>query len=132
MAEAVLLVHGAWHGAWCWERVTFELKDRGLRVDAVDLPGHGSDRTPLTDLHGDATRVREALTELGEPAVLVGHSYGGAVISEAGDHPLAEGLVFLPAFPLDVGETGEMRENPPDREHGGGRSLDWPRGSAGE
>jgi pimeloyl-ACP methyl ester carboxylesterase len=105
MPDAVLLVHGAWHGAWCWDKVAPELRRRGFRVAAIDLPGHGSDPEPLTDLHGDATKVREALSQLGEPALLVGHSYGGAVISEACDHPLAESLVFLAAFPLDVGET---------------------------
>jgi pimeloyl-ACP methyl ester carboxylesterase len=105
MPDAVLLVHGAWHGGWCWDKVAPELRHAGLRVEVVDLPGHGSDPDPLTDLHGDASKVREGLSELGEPALLVGHSYGGAVISEASDHPLAESLVFLAAFPLDVGET---------------------------
>ncbi len=105
MADAVLLVHGAWHGAWCWEKVAPQLEGRGLRVTAIDLPGHGADPRPLTDLHGDATAVTEALSALGEPVLLVGHSYGGAVISEAGDHPMVEHAVFLAAFPLDVGET---------------------------
>jgi pimeloyl-ACP methyl ester carboxylesterase len=76
-----------------------------LRVVALDLPGHGEDAGELGDLHGDAARVVETLDQLGEPVVLVGHSYGGAVITEAGDHPTVEHLVFIAALVLDRGET---------------------------
>lgn len=102
---AVLLVHGAWHGAWCWERVVAGLADRGVRSVAVDLPGHGDDHGPLADLHADAARVTGALDAMGEPTVLVGHSYGGAVITEAGTHPMARQLVYIAAFALDTGES---------------------------
>jgi pimeloyl-ACP methyl ester carboxylesterase len=105
MAGTVVLVHGAWHGAWCWERVTPGLSARGLRPIALDLPGHGADESGLTDLHGDAARVVETLDVLDEPALLVGHSYGGAVITEAGEHPMVEHLVFLAALALDAGES---------------------------
>ena len=106
MTDNVVLVHGAWHGAWCWERIIPALLERGgLRATAIDLPGHGGDATEMTDLHGDATRVAEILDELGEPAILVGHSYGGAVITEAGDHPLVQHLVFIAGMALDAGES---------------------------
>lgn len=59
----------------------------------------------MGDLHGDADRVREILDSIGGPAVLVGHSYGGAVITEAGDHPAVKHLVYLCALVLDAGET---------------------------
>jgi pimeloyl-ACP methyl ester carboxylesterase len=73
---------------------------------AVDLPGHGDDTEPLADLHGDAAAVRAAIDELGgAPVVLCGHSYGGAVITEAGVHPDVRHLVYLCAFNLDTGET---------------------------
>ena len=78
MANSVVLVHGAWHGAWCWERVVPGLTEQGLTVMALDLPGHGADSGAMADLHGDAARVAEVLDRLDEPAVLVGHSYGGA------------------------------------------------------
>jgi pimeloyl-ACP methyl ester carboxylesterase len=104
-AAAVLLVHGAWHGAWCFERVVPLLEDAGIEAVAIDLPGHGADPGPLSDLHGDATRVRETLDELGRACVLVGHSYGGAVISDAGVHPAVRHLVYLCAFALDAGES---------------------------
>jgi pimeloyl-ACP methyl ester carboxylesterase len=105
MTDNVVLVHGAWCGAWCWERVIPALEERGMRAIAIDLPGHGGDTSVMTDLHGDATRVAEMLDRLGEPAILVGHSYGGAVITEAGDHPLVQQLVFIAAMALDAGES---------------------------
>jgi pimeloyl-ACP methyl ester carboxylesterase len=106
MTDNVVLVHGAWCGAWCWERVIPALAERGgLRATAIDLPGHDGDASRMTDLHGDATRVVEVLDELGEPAILVGHSYGGAVITEAGDHPLVQHLVFIAGMALDAGES---------------------------
>ncbi|HTT86491.1 MAG TPA: alpha/beta hydrolase [Acidimicrobiales bacterium] len=101
----VVLVHGAWHGAWCWERVVAGLSDRGTSAVALDLPGHGADADPMGDLHDDAARVRDVLDGLDEPVVLVGHSYGGAVITEAGEHPVVDRLVFIAAFALDVGES---------------------------
>jgi pimeloyl-ACP methyl ester carboxylesterase len=103
--STVVLVHGAWHGAWCWERVVAGLRDAGIMAVALDLPGHGQDPGALGDLHVDAARVREELDKLGGPVVLVGHSYGGAVITEAGDHPAVAHLVFLCALALDEGET---------------------------
>jgi pimeloyl-ACP methyl ester carboxylesterase len=105
MTDNVVLVHGAWHGAWCWERVILALAERGIKATAIDLPGHGEDRSAMTDLHGDAARVTEVLDGLGEPAILVGHSYGGAVITAAGDHPFVERLLFIAALVLDSGET---------------------------
>ena len=104
-ARPVVLVHGAWHGAWCWERVIAELEVRHIPVTAVDLPGHGADPGPLSDLHGDAARVREALDGYDEQVVLVGHSYGGVVVTEAGVHPNVARLAYVAAFNLDEGES---------------------------
>ncbi len=59
----------------------------------------------MADLYGEVARVVETLERLHEPAVLVGHSYGGAVITEAGEHPTVERLVFIAALVLDAGET---------------------------
>ena len=101
----IVLVHGAWHGAWCWERLTPLLDDAGVTSIAVDLPGHGNDRGPFTDLHGDADRVRETLDDVDGDVVLVGHSYGGCVITDAGAHPDVRHLVYVAAFPLDADES---------------------------
>ena len=60
MSATVILVHGAWHGAWCWERVVPELAARGIDTVAVDLPGHGASTEPFGDMYGDAASVRQA------------------------------------------------------------------------
>ena len=101
----VTLVHGAWHGAWCWEQIVDRLAARGVPTVAVDLPGHGADPGPLSDLHGDAARVGQVLDGIDAPVVLVGHSYGGAVITHAGDHPAVAHLLYLCAFALDHDES---------------------------
>ncbi len=105
MTTSVVLVHGAWHGAWCFDAVVAGLRARGIDAIAVDLPGHGDDPGPLGDLHTDAARVREVLDGLDGDCVLLGHSYGGAVITEAGVHSKVRHLVFLCAFALDAGES---------------------------
>jgi pimeloyl-ACP methyl ester carboxylesterase len=104
-AASVVLVHGAWHGAWCWSGIVDRLKADGVAVTAIDLPGRGADPAPLGDLHADARRVRQILDGADTPVVLVGHSYGGAVITEAGDHPAVARLVYLSALALDGHET---------------------------
>jgi pimeloyl-ACP methyl ester carboxylesterase len=104
-SAAAVLVHGAWHGAWCWDRVVAPLEAAGIAVVAIDLPGHGDDPGPLGDLHGDAARVRGVLDSMGVPVVLLGHSYGGAVITEAGVHPAVAHLVYLCALAVDADET---------------------------
>jgi pimeloyl-ACP methyl ester carboxylesterase len=104
-AAVVVLVHGAWHGAWCFEPVVDRLTASGVRAVAVDLPGHGADPGPLSDLHGDAARVREVLARIDDPVVLLGHSYGGAVITQAGDHRGVSHLVYLCALVLDENES---------------------------
>jgi pimeloyl-ACP methyl ester carboxylesterase len=82
-----VLVHGAWHGAWCWERVLPLLEQRGHRVLAPDLPGMGRDPTPLAaiTLDGWARFVVDLVGRQAEPVILVGHSRGGAVTSQAAD-----------------------------------------------
>ncbi len=105
MTATVVLVHGAWHGAWCWEPVVVRLREEDVPVVAIDLPGHGASTEPLTDLHGHGDAVRAALDAVDGPVVLVGHSYGGAAITDAGTHPAVRHLVYLSAFCLDAGES---------------------------
>jgi pimeloyl-ACP methyl ester carboxylesterase len=101
----VLLVHGAWHGAWCWERVLEALRSRGFRPEAIDLPGHGDSVEPFGDLYGDGDAVRSRLDGFGEPTLLVGHSYGGMVITDAGDHDAVSALVYVCAFMPTAGQS---------------------------
>ncbi len=104
MTAPLLLVHGAWHGSWAWDPLLDHL-DR-LDVHTVDLPSSGTDPATLGDLHADAEVVRAALAGLDAPAVVVGHSYGGVVVSEAATADTGAGhLVYLCAFQLDAGES---------------------------
>lgn len=106
MAATVVLVHGAWHGAWCWDRVLPLLGEAGIEAIAVDLPGHGESTEPLGDLASDAAMLRTTLADIDGPAVVCGHSYGGAVVAEGTDlHPAGRRVVFLTAFCLDPGES---------------------------
>ena len=80
-----VLVHGAWHGAWCWHKIVARLEARGHTVVAPDMPGHGMDRTPIEQvtLEDIAARLTSIIDAQDEPVVLVGHSYGGTMISQA-------------------------------------------------
>ena len=82
MAATVVLVHGAFYGAWCWERVQHGLRAREVESLAIDWPGHGASSEPLGDLAADAAAVRDAINACAVPVVVCGHSFGGAVISE--------------------------------------------------
>ncbi len=95
---AVVLVHGFWGGAAHWANVILELKKMGYDdVHAVE--------NPLTSLADDAERTRKMVAQVNGPVVLVGHSYGGAVLSEAGNLPNVAALVFVAAFAPDAGES---------------------------
>jgi len=102
---SIVLVHGAWHCASCWDEVLPLLDDAGVTATALDLPGHGNSSDPFGDLHTDADSVRRFLDGGDGPVVLVGHSYGGAVVTDAGAHPRVRHLVYLCAFQLDEGES---------------------------
>ncbi|MSO59863.1 MAG: alpha/beta fold hydrolase [Ilumatobacteraceae bacterium] len=106
----IVLVHGAWHGAWCFSSLQSELDSRGIPSIAIDLPGHGASTAPLTDMHGDAQCVVDTLGVLRsrgiDNVVLVGHSYGGAVITQAAslDHSISH-LVYIAAFTPEAGQS---------------------------
>lgn len=104
----ILLVHGFWGGAAHWSKVILELTRKGYdSIRAVELP--------LTSLAEDAERTRKMVAQVNGPVLLVGHSYGGVVITEAGDQPNVIGLVFIAAFAPDTGESpgGITQEHPP-------------------
>jgi pimeloyl-ACP methyl ester carboxylesterase len=77
----------------------------GLEVVCVDLPGRGDNTEALADLHGDAQAVTAVVGAIAGPVVLVGHSYGGAVVTEAGVHDQVVHIVYIAAFALEQGET---------------------------
>ncbi len=104
----IVLVHGAFGGAWCWEPVIPGLRAAGHAVEAFDLPGAGEDRTPVAEvtLGAYADRVCEVLAG-GPPAVLVGHSMGGMTVTQAASRApeLVSSLVYLTAFIPQDGES---------------------------
>lgn len=94
----IVLVHGFWGGAAHWSKVIVELSRKGYtKLRAVELP--------LTSLADDAERTRKMVAQQSGPVLLVGHSYGGAVISEAGNLGNVVGLVYIAAFAPDAGES---------------------------
>lgn len=106
--NAIVLVHGSWYGAWCWDRVLTRLRGAGGRVVAPDLPGHGKDETPVPQVSvaSYVDRVAAAIPD-GEKAVVVGHSMAGIVLSELGERfpEKVEKLVYVAAYLLRDGET---------------------------
>jgi pimeloyl-ACP methyl ester carboxylesterase len=113
----IILVHGAWHGSWAWDLITERLRHAGHDVIAVDLPSSGPDPTTLGGFDDDVAVVRAALDAVHASPIVVGHSYGGQVISAAtaGRADIAR-LVYVCAFMLDVGEstTSTLADQPPD------------------
>jgi pimeloyl-ACP methyl ester carboxylesterase len=112
----IVLVHGAWHGSWCWQRVVPLLEKRGLAVRTMDLPSVGARPGADTDLSADAATVEAVLERVPGPVVLCGHSYGGMVISRVASQNVAR-LVYLCAFmPLEGESLVSI---------GGGRNAPW-------
>jgi pimeloyl-ACP methyl ester carboxylesterase len=94
----IVLVHGAWADGSSWTKEIPILKNAGHKVVAVQLPEHS--------LADDAETVKRAIEHIGGPAILVGHSYGGAVITNAGyNNPNVTGLVYVAAFAPDEGQS---------------------------
>ncbi len=80
----IILLHGSWHGAWCWHKVVPHLEAAGHSVQVPDLPGHGRNwrfARGRTTLSAMASQVCQLLDKLQEPALLVAHSRGGVVAS---------------------------------------------------
>jgi pimeloyl-ACP methyl ester carboxylesterase len=94
----VILVHGGWADGSSWGKVITILKNAGLNVVAVNMPLH--------NLADDVATVKRAIEHIGGPTILVGHSYGGQVISNAGyNNPNVTGLVYIAAFAPDEGQS---------------------------
>jgi pimeloyl-ACP methyl ester carboxylesterase len=98
MIETVdlVLVHGAFHGAWCFEAVEPIFREKGLRPFTVELP--------LKTLRGDAATLHRELDRFDEQVVVLGHSYGGAVVTWGAEHPVVSSLIYVAAVMPDAGE----------------------------
>src|SRR4051794_2306903 len=104
----IVLVHGGFVDGSGWEGVYNILKNEGYQVSVV--------QNPTTSLKDDVAATKRVLAAQDGPAILVGHSYGGAVITEAGNDPKVAGLVYIAAFAPDKGESvGALLQTfPPD------------------
>jgi pimeloyl-ACP methyl ester carboxylesterase len=100
----IVLVHGAWADGSSWSKVIPLLEKRGFHVVSV--------QNPLTSLADDAAATERAIALQDGPVLLVGHSYGGAVISEAGDNPKVAGLVYVAAFAPAEGQSAFEQGKP--------------------
>jgi len=104
-----VLIHGSWHGAWCWFKVVARLEKAGHKVVAPDLPGLGRDRTPVAEISPDtwSDHVCRVLDGESDPVILVGHSLGGLIISQVAEKrpEKVRTLVYLTAILLRNGET---------------------------
>lgn len=109
----ILLVHGAWGGAWAWGFIQAELEKHGAASHAVDLPSRASTDSTLAD---DAAAVRAALEQFDEPAVLVGHSYSGMVITDAsaGNDRVGHLVYLCAALPQDGDSVGTLMASDPN------------------
>ena len=96
-AGTVVLVHGGFVDGSGWQGVYSLLKKDGYNVSVV--------QNPTLSLADDVAATKRVIDAQSEPVILVGHSYGGAVITEAGNHPKVAGLVYIAAFAPDKGES---------------------------
>src|SRR5579859_7399643 len=105
-SAAIVLVHGGFVDGSGWEDVYRILKRDGYRVSIV--------QNPTTSLADDVAVTKRVIAEQSGPVILVGHSYGGAVITEAGKDPAVAGVVYIAAFALDRGESvASLIKDPP-------------------
>lgn len=93
----IVLVHGAWADGSSWSKIVPLLQGKGYNVACV--------QHPLTSIADDVAATKRILNTQDGPTLLVGHSYGGAIITEAGDHSKVAGLIYVAAFAPDKGET---------------------------
>ena len=104
-----VLVHGAWCGIWCWEKVVFFLQQAGQNTIVLDLPGRAGDITPINEISLElhANKVCDVVNLQSEPVILVGHSMGGMVITQAAEYcsDRINTLVYLCAYLPQNGQS---------------------------
>lgn len=97
MKPTIIFVHGLWADGSCWNKVIPSLLEKGFNVISV--------QNPTTTLEDDVAATKRAIKLAGDDVILVGHSWGGFVITEAGDDPHVKALVYVAAYAPDQGET---------------------------
>src|SRR6516165_11705835 len=97
MKPTLIFVHGLWADGSCWSKVIPSLLEQGFNVISV--------QNPTTSLEDDVAATKRAIELAGGDVILVGHSWGGFVITEAGNDPHVKALVYIAAYAPDKGET---------------------------
>lgn len=107
--KTFILIHGSWHSAWNWHRVSPLLEKAGHRVLAIDLPGMGRDKTPIQDVKFEKTIqfICDLVDSQGGKVILVGHSKNGIMISQVAEYrpDKIEKLIYLAAYLIPNGKT---------------------------
>lgn len=107
--SSFVLVHGSWHGAWCWYKIVPRLRALGHHVEAIDLPGHGRDRSAFAEVTLDSytDSIAAALDRAPGPSIVVAHSRGGIPASQVAEQRPERivRLVYLAAYLQADGET---------------------------
>ncbi|MGE5354775.1 MAG: alpha/beta fold hydrolase [Deltaproteobacteria bacterium] len=108
--KTYILVHGAWHGAWCWYKVVPEMTKKGFKAIAIDLPGHGKDtiKAETVTFKMYVEKLKQVANSINGQVILVGHSMAGTIISQAAEE-LGKNkvfkLIYLDAFLPKNGES---------------------------
>jgi pimeloyl-ACP methyl ester carboxylesterase len=107
--KTFILIHGSWHSAWNWHKVTPLLEKQGHRVFAIDLPGMGRDKTPIENVTMEMVvgKICELIDGIEGKVILVGHSKNGIMISQAAEYrpDKIEKLIYLAAYLIPNGKT---------------------------
>lgn len=107
--KTFILIHGSWHSAWNWHKVTPLLEKMGHRVFAIDLPGMGRDKTPIetVTLEMSVSKICKLIDRIEGKVILVGHSKNGIIISQAAEYrpDRIEKLIYLAAYLIPNGKT---------------------------
>ncbi len=108
-SKTFILIHGSWHNAWNWHKVTPILEKQGHRVYPIDLPGMGRDKTPIAEVTFDSTvqKLCRLVDSIDGQVILVGHSKNGIMISQVAEYrpQKVEKLIYLAAYLIPNGKT---------------------------
>jgi pimeloyl-ACP methyl ester carboxylesterase len=107
--KTFVLIHGSWHSAWNWHKVSPILEKRGHAVHAIDLPGMGRDKTPIEEvtLLSTVDKLCQLIDSIEGKVILVGHSKNGIMISQVAEYrpEKIEKLIYLAAYLIPNGKT---------------------------
>lgn len=119
--KTILLIHGAQEGAWSWEQTIEHLEQKGHTVKAIDLPGHGDDKTPTSEITLDvyANRVKKELEKTDGQVIVVAHSFAGFIVTKVAEEipEKIEKLIYLAsAIPYEGKNAFEVFEEDKESE----------------